>query len=79
MAMNQKKEILDKPIVLTKETFSQFVQKHRLVVIDCWAPWRGPCVIVSPTLLIFKDGDLVDSIIGALPKQFLEQSIKQYL
>ena len=36
-------------------------------------------IMSIPTLLIFKDGKLVDSIIGALPRQYLEPKIKQYL
>lgn len=107
--------ILDKPIVLSEETFAQFVQKHKLVVVDCWAPWCGPCQMVGPvveelakdyvgkivfgklnvdenqktamkyqtmsipTLLVFKDGNLIDRIVGALPKPLLEQCVKQYL
>jgi len=32
-----------------------------------------------PTLGIFKDGQVVDSVIGAVPKQHLEEKIKPYL
>jgi thioredoxin 1 len=32
-----------------------------------------------PTLLFFKNGELVDRIVGAIPKQMLEQKIKRYL
>ena len=32
-----------------------------------------------PTLLVFKDGNLVDRIVGAMPRQALEQKITQYL
>ena len=32
-----------------------------------------------PTLGIFKDGQVVDSVIGAVPKQFLEEKIKPHL
>ena len=32
-----------------------------------------------PTLGIFKDGQVVDAVIGAVPKQFLEEKIKPYL
>jgi thioredoxin 1 len=32
-----------------------------------------------PTLGIFKDGQVVDAVIGAVPMQFLEEKIKPYL
>ena len=103
------------PIELTDASFSKFVQKYPLVVIDCWAPWCGPCRILSPiieemahdyagkiafgkvnvdenprvameygimsipTLLIFKNGRLVDRIVGAMPRKLLEPRITRFL
>ena len=32
-----------------------------------------------PTLLVFKDGKLVDRIVGAMPRQMLERKITRYL
>jgi len=32
-----------------------------------------------PTLGIFKDGKVVDAVIGAVPKQYLEEKIKPHL
>jgi len=32
-----------------------------------------------PTLLVFKNGKLVDRIVGAMPRQMLEPKIKQHL
>ncbi len=32
-----------------------------------------------PSILFFKDGELVDMVIGAVPKQHLEQKLKQHL
>jgi len=95
--------------------FDTVIQRYPLVVIDCWAPWCGPCKMISPivdnlaethegkivfgklnidnnqatamkfgimsipTLMIFKNGELADQIVGALPKGVLEQRITQHL
>jgi len=111
----QEKPALSKPIEVTDATFKETIQNHPLVVVDCWAPWCGPCRMVAPvieemardyagkilfgklnvdenrevatqyqimgipTLLVFKNGKLVDRIVGAMPKQVLEPKITRYL
>ena len=32
-----------------------------------------------PTIVFFKDGKMVDQVVGARPREFLEQKIKQHL
>jgi thioredoxin 1 len=104
-----------KPVEMTDATFTETVRNHPLVVVDCWAPWCGPCHMVAPiieemardyagkilfgklnvdenqmaskryqimsipTLLVFKDGKLVDRVIGAMSRQMLEPRITRYL
>lgn len=111
----QEKPALNKPVEVTDATFTETIQNHPLVVVDCWAPWCGPCYMVAPvveelakdyagrilfgklnidenrrvamqyqvmsipTLLVFKDGKLVDRIVGAIPRQMLEPQITRYL
>jgi len=102
---------MDKPIEITDETFKQKIEEHPLIVIDCWAPWCGPCRMVAPvleqlaseyagrlkiaklnvdenpgtaskygiqsipTMLLFKNGNLVNSLVGALPKHEIERHL----
>ncbi|MDK2893030.1 thioredoxin [Methanohalophilus sp.] len=100
------------PVEITDADFGHFVEKYPLTVIDCWAPWCGPCrriapvieelakslqgkvvfgklntdtnhltsmkyqISAIPTLLVFQNGNLVDRIVGALPKEQIVERIK---
>jgi len=96
---------------LTEKTFDAFVRSNSIAVIDCWAPWCGPCrrmtpiiealseetkgkagvaklnvdtapaistrfgIRAIPTVLIFKDGVLVESLVGLRGKEDLLEYI----
>jgi thioredoxin 1 len=109
------KPLIDKPVEVEDRTLDQFVKTHLALVVDCWAPWCGPCLMVAPiveklakkyagriafgklnvdenqmtalkyqimgipTLLLFKNGRLVDRIIGFLPQPALERKVAALL
>ena len=35
---------------LNESTFDDFVNKNALVLVDCWAPWCGPCRRMGPII-----------------------------
>lgn len=110
-----KKEVIDKPIQVTDQTFEDMIRKYPVVVVDFWGQWCPPCHMIAPvieelakdysgkvvfsklnvdenqmiaakygimavpTLLIFKNGRLIDQVTGALPRQHLEKRIKNVL
>ena len=101
---------------ITDTTFDKEVlESKKLVLVDFWAAWCGPCKMVAPvideiateyndlvkvvkvntdenpstaasygirsipTLLIFSEGSIVDTIIGAIPKSTVVNRIQECL
>ena len=37
-------------VEVTDATFDKMVQDEAVLVVDCWAPWCGPCRMVAPVI-----------------------------
>ena len=113
VAEKKPETLSDNVTIVTDANFDSFVSSG-LAIVDCWAPWCGPCrrmgpiidgladisageikvgklnvdenqntalnysIMSIPALLMFKDGKLVDTIVGLDPS-LTPETLKAYM
>jgi len=100
-------------IELNDNNFKETIQKEKIVVVDFWAAWCGPCQMFSsifedfaknnkdivcakvnvdqapkiseeykvlsiPTIMFFKNGNLIKQQIGVLPSDIIKKIIDEF-
>jgi thioredoxin 1 len=59
--------------------YSGRISFHKLNIDEHQGPAAKHQVMSIPTLLVFKEGNLVDRIVGALPKERIKSKLENHL
>jgi len=46
----KKSQYPDEPIEVTDKNFDSIIHKYPLILIDCWAAWCAPCLMIGPMI-----------------------------
>ena len=41
--------------IISEQVFEQKIKKEKVILVDFWAPWCGPCRMLSPTIDKLKE------------------------
>ena len=102
-------------VTMHESSFNEIIEENKLVIIDFWAEWCGPCRMVGPhveelskeydgkavvgkvnvdlhggiaaqfgvrnipTIVFLKNGELVDKVVGAVPKDQLAEKLDAHI